>query len=130
MAQSIIDAERDCRDSQHQPQDRGDQLPVITIAGSRRMGHIQRVITECGGNVSRLRECSGIHRRSLQRKLSNYQAAMTRRGRLHPPAAQAQSATGPPSALIPSSSFKATSQVWPLATAAVYSRFPALNGTV
>jgi two-component system response regulator RegA len=31
--------------------------------------HIQRVLTECGGNVSRAARWLGIHRRSLQRKL-------------------------------------------------------------
>ena len=32
--------------------------------------HIQRVLTDCGGNVSRAARALGIHRRSLQRKLS------------------------------------------------------------
>jgi two-component system response regulator RegA len=31
--------------------------------------HIQRVLTDCGGNVSRAARVLGIHRRSLQRKL-------------------------------------------------------------
>jgi two-component system response regulator RegA len=34
--------------------------------------HIQRVLTDCGGNVSRAARALGIHRRSLQRKLSKY----------------------------------------------------------
>ena len=34
--------------------------------------HLQRVITDCGGNVSRAARLSGIHRRSLQRKLAKY----------------------------------------------------------
>jgi two-component system response regulator RegA len=37
--------------------------------------HIQRVLTDCGGNVSRAARALGIHRRSLQRKLSKYPAA-------------------------------------------------------
>jgi two-component system response regulator RegA len=32
--------------------------------------HIQRVMTDCGGNVSKAARALGIHRRSLQRKLS------------------------------------------------------------
>jgi two-component system response regulator RegA len=37
--------------------------------------HIQRVLTDCGGNVSKAARVLGIHRRSLQRKLSKYPAA-------------------------------------------------------
>ncbi|HSY21102.1 MAG TPA: response regulator [Polyangiaceae bacterium] len=32
--------------------------------------HIQRVLTDCGGNVSQAARILGVHRRSLQRKLS------------------------------------------------------------
>jgi len=34
--------------------------------------HIQRVLTDCGGNISHAARVLGIHRRSLQRKLSKY----------------------------------------------------------
>ena len=34
--------------------------------------HINRVLTDCGGNVSQAARVLGIHRRSLQRKLSKY----------------------------------------------------------
>jgi two-component system response regulator RegA len=34
--------------------------------------HIQRVMTECSGNVSQAARVLGLHRRSLQRKLSKY----------------------------------------------------------
>ena len=34
--------------------------------------HIQRVLTDCGGNISQAARVLGIHRRSLQRKLSKY----------------------------------------------------------
>lgn len=34
--------------------------------------HIQRVLTDCGGNVSEAARRLGLHRRSLQRKLSKY----------------------------------------------------------
>jgi two-component system response regulator RegA len=34
--------------------------------------HLQRVISDCGGNISQAARLLGIHRRSLQRKLSKY----------------------------------------------------------
>ena len=34
--------------------------------------HIQRVLADCGGNVSEAARRLGIHRRSLQRKLQKY----------------------------------------------------------
>lgn len=34
--------------------------------------HINRVLNDCGGNISRAAERLGIHRRSLQRKLAKY----------------------------------------------------------
>jgi two-component system response regulator RegA len=34
--------------------------------------HIQRVLTDCHGNISQAARLLGIHRRSLQRKLSKY----------------------------------------------------------
>ena len=34
--------------------------------------HIQRVLTDCEGNVSQAAKLLGLHRRSLQRKLSKY----------------------------------------------------------
>ncbi len=34
--------------------------------------HIQRVLAECDGNISRAARVLGIHRRSLQRKLAKY----------------------------------------------------------
>lgn len=37
--------------------------------------HIQRVIADCGGNISQAARALGIHRRSLQRKLSKYPPA-------------------------------------------------------
>jgi two-component system, response regulator RegA len=36
--------------------------------------HMQRVLTDCGGNVSEAARQLGMHRRSLQRKLSKYPA--------------------------------------------------------
>lgn len=37
--------------------------------------HIQRVLADCEGNISRAAKLLGIHRRSLQRKLSKYPPA-------------------------------------------------------
>jgi len=37
--------------------------------------HIQRVLADCGGNVSQAARLLGIHRRSLQRKLSKHPAS-------------------------------------------------------
>jgi two-component system response regulator RegA len=34
--------------------------------------HIQRVLTDCGGNITKASERLGIHRRSLQRKLAKF----------------------------------------------------------
>lgn len=34
--------------------------------------HIQRVLTECGGNISQAARRLGLHRRTLQRKLQKY----------------------------------------------------------
>jgi two-component system response regulator RegA len=34
--------------------------------------HISRIVTDCGGNISQAARMLGIHRRSLQRKLSKY----------------------------------------------------------
>jgi two-component system response regulator RegA len=34
--------------------------------------HIQRVLSDCGGNITKAAEKLGIHRRSLQRKLSKF----------------------------------------------------------
>lgn len=34
--------------------------------------HIQRILTDCDGNISQAARVLGIHRRSLQRKLSKY----------------------------------------------------------
>ena len=36
--------------------------------------HIQRVLSDCGGNVSHAARLLGVHRRSLQRKLGKYPA--------------------------------------------------------
>jgi two-component system response regulator RegA len=37
--------------------------------------HINRVLSDCGGNISEAARRLGIHRRSLQRKLQKYPPA-------------------------------------------------------
>jgi len=51
----------------------GPRAPLVvpTLARVER-AHIQRVLENCGGNVSQCAKLLGIHRRSLQRKLSRH----------------------------------------------------------
>jgi two-component system response regulator RegA len=53
-----------------QPADRG-QVPSLARV---EWEHIQRVLADCGGNISQAARVLGIHRRSLQRKLARYPA--------------------------------------------------------
>lgn len=53
--------------------DEGDLPPVPSLARVE-WEHIQRVLTSCDGNISAAARLLGIHRRSLQRKLSKYPA--------------------------------------------------------
>ena len=53
----------------------GDQSAAPAVASAQPLArveweHIQRVIADCGGNLSQAARVLGIHRRSLQRKLS------------------------------------------------------------
>ena len=52
----------------------GDTPPPATAPSLARVEweHIQRVLTDCSGNVSQAAKLLGLHRRSLQRKLSKY----------------------------------------------------------
>lgn len=52
----------------------GDARPPTTVPSLARVEweHIQRVLTDCGGNVSQAAKLLGLHRRSLQRKLFKY----------------------------------------------------------
>jgi len=51
-----------------------DARPPTTVPSLARVEweHIQRVLTDCGGNISQAAKLLGLHRRSLQRKLSKY----------------------------------------------------------
>src|SRR5262245_22011115 len=47
-----------------------EPLPVQSLARVE-WEHIQRVLSDCGGNISHAARLLGLHRRSLQRKLAN-----------------------------------------------------------
>lgn len=50
----------------------GAVLPAVQPLARVEWEHIQRVLADCDGNVSQAARLLGIHRRSLQRKLSKY----------------------------------------------------------
>jgi two-component system, response regulator RegA len=51
----------------------GKQTPVTVPSLARvEWEHIQRVLSDCSGNISQAAKLLGIHRRSLQRKLAKY----------------------------------------------------------
>jgi two-component system, response regulator RegA len=53
--------------------DSPESLPATVPSLARvEWEHIQRVLTDCHGNISQAARLLGIHRRSLQRKLSKY----------------------------------------------------------
>ncbi|MFI5184066.1 MAG: response regulator transcription factor [Vicinamibacteria bacterium] len=49
--------------------------PTVPSLARVEWEHINRVLTDCGGNVSKAARLLGIHRRSLQRKLTKYPVA-------------------------------------------------------
>lgn len=54
----------------------GKQAPMSVPSLARvEWEHIQRVLLDCSGNISQAAKLLGIHRRSLQRKLSKYPPA-------------------------------------------------------
>ena len=50
----------------------GSEAPETPSLARVEWEHIQRVLTDCGGNITKAAEKLGIHRRSLQRKLSKF----------------------------------------------------------
>jgi two-component system response regulator RegA len=50
----------------------GSEPPETPSLARVEWEHIQRVLTDCGGNITKAAEKLGIHRRSLQRKLSKF----------------------------------------------------------
>lgn len=49
-----------------------DDGPGVPSLARVEWEHINRVLTDCGGNVSQAARLLGVHRRSLQRKLAKY----------------------------------------------------------
>jgi two-component system response regulator RegA len=49
-----------------------DETLVVPTLARAEWEHIHRVLTDCGGNISQAARLLGLHRRSLQRKLSKY----------------------------------------------------------
>ena len=65
-------------DRANQPPGAASAAPEITAVPSLARAeweHINRVLTDCGGNISQAARLLGLHRRSLQRKLSKYPTA-------------------------------------------------------
>jgi two-component system response regulator RegA len=54
-------------DGNESPEEPGNEVPSL---GRVEWEHIQRVLEDCAGNISRAAKLLGLHRRSLQRKLS------------------------------------------------------------
>jgi two-component system response regulator RegA len=50
----------------------GESGTNVPSLGRVEWEHIQRVLEDCGGNISRAAKLLGLHRRSLQRKLSKH----------------------------------------------------------
>jgi two-component system response regulator RegA len=69
-ADQILSAYHQISDGSHAHAELPDS-PVPSLARVE-WEHIQRVLTDCDGNVSQAAKLLGLHRRSLQRKLSKY----------------------------------------------------------
>jgi two-component system response regulator RegA len=54
------------------PADTPSPAPTVPSLARVEWEHIQRVLSDCGGNISLAAKLLGIHRRSLQRKLWKY----------------------------------------------------------
>ncbi len=48
------------------------EIPIAPSLARVEWEHIQRVLSDCGGNISQAARLLGLHRRSLQRKLEKY----------------------------------------------------------
>lgn len=64
------DPERIVREFDDKPE-RLEEIPIPTLEQVE-WEHIQRVIADCGGNITKAAEILGIHRRSLQRRLAKW----------------------------------------------------------
>jgi two-component system response regulator RegA len=57
------------------PEEAPDVPAMVPSLARVEWEHMQRVISDCGGNLSQAARLLGIHRRSLQRKLAKYPPA-------------------------------------------------------
>ena len=57
------------------PPEAGEEPPQTPSLARVEWEHIQRVLTDCDGNITKAAERLGIHRRSLQRKLAKFPTA-------------------------------------------------------
>lgn len=57
------------------PNETPDVLATVPSLARVEWEHMQRVMSDCGGNLSQAARLLGIHRRSLQRKLAKYPPA-------------------------------------------------------
>ena len=68
-AEQVLAAYESLQSKPDQPPDVPETVPSLARV---EWEHMQRVIADCGGNISQAARLLGIHRRSLQRKLSKY----------------------------------------------------------
>jgi two-component system response regulator RegA len=68
----IASFHRDGEESEETGGDPGGGEPVTPSLARVEWEHIQRVLTDCDGNITKAAERLGIHRRSLQRKLAKF----------------------------------------------------------
>lgn len=74
-ADQILNAYRKISEGGHDPAADPGSHAVPSLARVE-WEHIQRVLTDCDGNVSQAAKLLGLHRRSLQRKLAKYPPAV------------------------------------------------------
>lgn len=70
-ADQILEAYRKARSAETEETVEPDAASVPSLARVE-WEHIQRVLADCEGNISQAAKLLGLHRRSLQRKLSKY----------------------------------------------------------
>ncbi|MEM1023157.1 MAG: response regulator [Myxococcota bacterium] len=69
---SIDELERAFRGTTESHERRGEASMTVPSLARAEWEHINRVLTECGGNVRQAARLLGLHRRTLQRKLSKF----------------------------------------------------------
>ena len=68
----IASFDRDNSETGEEPSITEGEAPETPSLARVEWEHIQRVLTDCDGNITKAAERLGIHRRSLQRKLAKY----------------------------------------------------------